>query len=414
MIPRRILTVLESRVLEDPVVALHGPRSVGKSTVLADFAALSNVEVIDLDIPAVRQAVTSAPGLVTEGPRPICIDEYQHVPEVLRALKALLNTGAVPATAVLTGSTRHDALPRTAESLTGRLGVLTILPLSQGEIIGVEEDFIAQLLAEPAALLANHPVSSTARTEYIDKVCAGGFPLALQRTGTSRNRWFDAYVQTSIERDAQELAAIRQRDILKALLGRLAGQTAQLLNMNKAASDLSMPATTIESYTRLLEDLFLIQRLPAWGTSLRARVGNKPKVHVVDSGLAARLLRISPAKLAGLNPTALTEFGNLFETFVVNEICKQVSWLDGSVTVGHWRTHDDDEVDLVLEDDDGNVFGFEIKSGDQVPGSDLGGLRKLRVILGTRFAAGIAFHTGTRSYTAEDRIHVIPADRLWS
>ena len=406
--------MLEARLEDDPVVALHGPRSVGKSSLLAEFAERSGVEVIDLDVPAVRQAVTSAPGLVTESPRPICIDEYQHVPEVLQALKALLNTGAIPGTAVLTGSTRHDALPRTAQTLTGRLGMLTILPLSQGEIIGVEEDFIAQLLADPDAMASNHSLSSTVRVEYIEKVCAGGFPLALQRSGTSRDRWFDSYVRTSIERDALELVAIRQRDILKALLGRMAVQTAQVLNMNKAASDLSVPYVTVETYTRLLEDLFLIERLPAWGTTLRARVASKPKVHVVDSGLAARLLRISQSKLARLNATALTEFGNLFETFIVNEIRKQVSWLDQSVTVGHWRTRDDIEVDLVLEDDDGRVFGFEIKSGDQVPGGDLTGLRKLRDILGDRFAAGIALHTGKRSYTAEDRIHVMPADRLWT
>jgi predicted AAA+ superfamily ATPase len=63
-----------------------------------------------------------------------------------------------------------------------------------------------------------------------------------------------------------------------------------------------------------------VQRLPAWGKSLRARVASSPKVHVVDSGLAARLLRLTPAKLRTLEPTALTEFGNLLETFVVNEL----------------------------------------------------------------------------------------------
>ena len=212
----------------------------------------------------------------------------------------------------------------------------------------------------------------------------------------------------------RELAAIRQRDVLKSLLGRMAGQTAQVLNMAKAASELGAPSDTIESYTRLLEDLFLIERLPAWGTTLRARASNKPKVHVVDSGLAARLLRITPAKLAARNATALTEFGNLFETFIVNEIQKQLSWLDPSITVGHWRTRDGVEVDLVIEDDEGGVFGFEVKSGDQVPSSELRGLRTLRDALGDRFLAGIALYAGARNYTADDRIHVMSADRLWT
>ena len=83
-----------------------------------------------------------------------------------------------------------------------------------------------------------------------------------------------------------------------------------------------------------------------WTAALRARATAKAKVHIVDSGLAARLLRITPAKLTGLDPTALTEFGHLLETFVVGELRKQASWLTESTTTGHWRTYDDDEVDL--------------------------------------------------------------------
>ena len=134
---RRILAILTERIGEEPVVALHGPRSVGKSTLLREFAASRGVEVVDLDDPAVLDAVRRSPSLAVSGPSPLCLDEYQHASEVLDALKARLNSsGALPGTAVITGSTRHDALPRTAQALTGRLHVLMILPLSQGEIVG--------------------------------------------------------------------------------------------------------------------------------------------------------------------------------------------------------------------------------------------------------------------------------------
>ena len=275
------------------------------------------------------------------------------------------------------------------------------------------ENFLAQFLVDPAGVVSAHPTSQMKRDEYIERVCAGGFPLALRRTGTSRDRWFDEYVTLSVERDALELSKIRQRDALRALLERLAGQTGQILNLTKAASETRATYDTVEVYTRLLEDLFLVQRLPAWGKTLRARTASSPKIHVVDSGLAARLLQLSPAKLRTLEPTALTEFGNLLETFVVNELRKQVSWLDQQLTVGHWRTHDGDEVDFVVEDDEGQVVAFEVKAGDRVPGNDLKGLRKLREALGTRFTGGGALCTGPRSYTAEDRIHVLPIDRLW-
>jgi predicted AAA+ superfamily ATPase len=87
--------------------------------------------------------------------------------------------------------------------------------------------------------------------------------------------------------------------------------------------------------------------------------------------------------------------------------------LTESTTTGHWRTYDDDEVDFVIEFDDGSVLAFEVKSGERVAASDLKGLRKLREALGRRFLAGVALSTGAHSYTQEDRLHVLPIDRLW-
>lgn len=412
---RRLEPLLAELARVEPVIALHGPRSVGKSTLLADFARAHGVPVIDLDDPATRDAVVANVATAVNEHTPVCLDEYQHAPEVLDALKARLNReGSQPGTAVLTGSTRQDALPRTAQALTGRLHVMTIWPLSQGEIDGAEENLLPALRSYPDTAVAAHPTSASTRAEYIDRVCAGGFPLALRRpAGPARDRWFDDYIKQSIERDAIELARIRQRQLLRELLGRLAGRTGQVLNLSAASEGLGVPRSTAEEHTRLLEDLFLIERLPAWGKTLRARTIASPKVHVIDSGVAARLLRISPNKLAGLDPTTLTEFGNLLETFVIGELRKHAAWLDEPVTLGHWRTHDGDEVDCVMEFDDGRILAFEVKVNERITGRDLKGLRTLRGALGRRFIAGVAFTTGAHSYTHDDRIHVMPVDRLW-
>ena len=244
--------------------------------------------------------------------------------------------------------------------------------------------------------------------------CApGGMPLALRRSGAARSRWFDDFVRASVERDAVELSKIRERQALADLLGYVAGQTGQLLNVTAAAEKIGVSRPTAEAHVRLLEDLFLIVRLPAWGKTLRSRMNAKPKVHVVDSGLATRLLRLTPDRLTGIDPTSLTDFGHLLETFVVGELRKQASWLDEPVTLGHWRTSDGAEVDLVIEYDDGRVVAFEIKASERAPGKDFRGLAQLRDLLGARFIGGIVLTTGSRSYTYEDRLHVMPVDRLW-
>jgi predicted AAA+ superfamily ATPase len=414
MAARRLAPILDALAHEEPVIALHGPRSVGKSTLLATFAASRGVPVLDLDDNAVRDAVLANPSLAVCEHTPACLDEYQRAPGVLDAIKARLNAeGTLPGTAVLTGSTRHDALPRTAQALTGRLHVMTIWPLSQGEIGGTTEDLVTALRDDPDGAVAAHPSSTTTREDYIERVCAGGFPLALRRAAGSRNRWFDDYVEQSIERDVLELSRVRQRQVLRDLLSRLAGRTGQVLNLSQASDALGADRKTIEGHTRLLEDLFLIARLPAWGKTLRARATATPKIHVIDSGLAARLMRVTPAKLATLDLTALTEFGNLLETFVVAELRKQISWLDEPAAGGHWRTQDGDEVDFVIEFDDGRVLAFEVKANERISGADFKGLRKLRNALGDRLVAGVVLHTGVRSYTLEDRLHVMPLDRLW-
>jgi len=417
MVARRILAILDERSREEPVIALHGPRSVGKSTLLQSFATKRGVAVVDLDDPAVRDAVAASPSAVVGGTPPVCIDEYQHVPEVLDAIKARLNRdGSAPGTAVLTGSTRHDALPLTSQALTGRLHVLTILPLSQGEFDGVNEDFLEALLTDGAAAVAAVAASTTTRADYAERVCAGGFPLALARqSGPARARWFSDYVRLSVERDAPELAEVRNRDVLRQLLDVLAGQTAQVLNITAAAERLGVKRDTVAGYVRLLEDLFLVQRLPAWGTTLGSRAAKTPKVHVLDSGLAAWLLGANTERLAALDPTTLTEFGHLLESFVVGELRKQLSWLEDPGTLGHWRDRaGNDEVDAVVEFADGRVLAFEVKAGQRVSRKDLRGLERLRDLLGERFVAGVALSTGTRAYTDSDRVHVVPVDRLWT
>jgi uncharacterized protein len=304
-------------------------------------------------------------------------------------------------------------LPRSAQALTGRATVVPVWPLSQGEQDGTTESFVESLLADPASLVAW--AEATDREEYVDRVLSGGFPLPLMLPAEARSRWFDDYVTLVCERDVVALSKIRQREQLPRLLNRLAAQTGQLLNIAEAARSVVVEKSSAENYTQLLESVFLIHRLPAWGTTLGAKVGAAPKVHVLDSGLGAHLLRLTPEKLARRTPPALSEFGHLLETFVVGEVLKQVSWLDRPVRVGHWRTRDGAEVDLVLERHDGGVAGIEVKASSRVNAADGRALGALAGRLGDRWLGGAVLYLGVHRARLDQShgIVALPVDALW-
>lgn len=413
IVDRRLGEVACRRLEDEPVVVLQGPRAVGKSTLLRALAASRGREIVDLDDLATRDAARADPALFVRGEAPVLIDEFQHVPELLDAIKAELNRDGSPGRFVLTGSTRYATLPAAAQALTGRAHRMDVLPLSQGEVAGIREDFAEALVSDPLSLV-DPRLPAIAREEYIRRVVTGGFPPVLRRARPAdRARWFDDYVNLVIERDVMELTRVRQRRQLPLLLRQLASQTAQVLNIAKAAATIGMEKSTAENYTKLLESVFLVHQLPAWGTTLGSRIGAAPKIHVVDSGLAARLLRLTERKLGVASAPALTEFGHLLETFVVGEVCKQLDWLDAPVQRGHWRTHDGEEVDLILEREDGKVTALEVKTASRAPASELRGLLKLRRKLGSQFLGGIVLYTGARAYTHDRDLHVVPITRLW-
>ncbi|MGL5829967.1 MAG: ATP-binding protein, partial [Angustibacter sp.] len=287
-------------------------------------------------------------------------------------------------------------------------------PFAQVELDGGEPQLISRLFDSPRDLVAQPRQSVTSRLEYQRRVLAGGFPLALARSSDSaRGRWLDQYLKLTLARDIRELSNIRQDAHLPKLLQRLAAQTAQLLSIQSVAQDLSLNRATVENYSQLLEAVFLLHRLPAWGQGPKVRSIGTPKVHILDSGVAARLLRLNIDRLMARDATALQQFGHVLESFVVAESLKQASWLPEAITAGHWRTRDGHEVDLVLERDDGAVIAIEVKASSLVTESDFRSLRKLRSILGRDFTAGAILYLGEQSFTQEDRLHVLPVDRFW-
>ncbi|MEA5118599.1 MAG: AAA family ATPase, partial [Propionicimonas sp.] len=224
LLARRIFPVVRARMFEAPVVLLEGPRSVGKSTLLRELAMAADAPVTDLDDPATADSVRADSSLFASGPAPVCIDEYQKAPIILDAIKARLNLETRPGMYLLAGSTRFDALPQIAQSLTGRLHRIPVMPFTQTEIDRTDNRLLEQAFSGDI----QHRVqpSSTSRADYIARVTAGGYPLALaQPTPAARSRWFADQIRLTLERDARETRGFANAAALRTLLTRLAGQT---------------------------------------------------------------------------------------------------------------------------------------------------------------------------------------------
>ena len=162
----------------------------------------------------------------------------------------------------------------------------------------------------------------------------------------------------------------------------------------------------------LLQTLYLIHTLPAWGDNLTRRVTGRPKVALLDTGLAARLNNLTPAAMA---PGAVSEpAGGLLESFVAAELRRQLVWADTPAQLFHFRDRDGMEVDIVVESEDRQVAGVETKATGSVSRSDFKGLTFLRDKLGDRFRLGVVLHTGPAAVPFGDRLLALPYSALWT
>jgi predicted AAA+ superfamily ATPase len=402
----------------EPVILLEGPRSTGKSTLIRALAAKFKTKVLDFDDPVVREDAARDPLFYTTptDKAPVLIDEYQRVPAILDGVKARLNLSSRPGQFILTGSTSHNALPGSVQALTGRIHRMRIHPFAQSELEGTKPDLVSRILLHADAVTnkeKNKPSAET-RGTYINRITAGGFPLAVLRSSShARSRWFDDYVRQTIDRDIPGIAKVRNNQGLAALLRKLAAQTAQIFVLENVSKTLALDSGTIRNYIQLLEDVFVIHQLPAWGRTLQSRVSAKPKLYISDSGLAARLMGLTAEKLMAREAAAITEYGHLLETFTVSEILKELSWQDDTFLTGHWHTHEGREVDFVIETMDGSLYGFEIKAAGRAGAESFAGLAALRKFAGSAFKGGFVLYAGPLAFRFDDSLYALPLSKLW-
>lgn len=272
MYERHIARNLLDALADRPVVVLHGARQVGKSWLAQQVTGGPHpAEYLTLDDPVVLTGATSGPaGFIQDLQGNAVIDEVQRAPQPFVAIKASVDGNRQAGRFFLTGSANIWLVPQLSESLAGRMEIMTLWPLSQGEIQETQEGFIDVVFSDNALPVKRIPVG---RDDIIGRILAGGYPEALTLSPARRACWFAPYITAILQRDVRELAQrIERLSELPRLLTALAGRTAALLNAAELSRASGIPERTVQRYLTLVEATFLVARIPAWTANLRKRL----------------------------------------------------------------------------------------------------------------------------------------------
>ncbi|HEY6793185.1 MAG TPA: ATP-binding protein [Kineosporiaceae bacterium] len=407
LVERRVRRALDEALSDTRVVLVNGARQAGKSTLVRLVADQLRATWRTLDHEATRQAALEDPAGFVEAEGPMVIDEIQRVPELLLAIKEVVDRDHRPGRFLLTGSARILGLRSVADVLPGRMETLELYPFSQGEMAGTPDAFVDAVFASGAGLRHD---SDLQRGRYAELITRGGFPEAVARPTTRRRgRFLDAYVDDLINRDVSQIGGVERVAELRALVRLLAARSGHLLKAAALGNEIGLPHSTIARYLSLLEMVFLLKRIPAWSRNLSRRATSTPKVTMVDSGIAANLLDLDADRL--VRPGA--PFGPLLEGFVLMELSRQLTWSEERVELFHYRTRDQIEVDAVLENRRGHVVGIEVKAASTVRPEDFRGLRHLRDRLEDDLLVGLVLYTGHQTLPFGDRLRAMPISALW-
>lgn len=256
-------TALREALQDTPAVLIHGARQCGKTTLAQTIGKDLGYRYISFDDDNQLQAAKADPvGFVQGLPGLTILDEIQRVPELFTSLKSSIDQDRRPGRFILTGSANVLLLPRLADSLAGRMEILRLRPLAQCEIAGRRPAFLERLFQADFGSFAQTSGFARLGEDLAGILCRGGYPAAIARsTEKRRTAWYQDYLTSLIQRDVQDIANIRNLDILPRLLTLAAGQTARLFNAADLASPFSISRPTIREYLTLLEQIFLIEQL---------------------------------------------------------------------------------------------------------------------------------------------------------
>lgn len=406
LVARRAELAVATALSDTRVVLVEGPRQAGKTTLVRQFAN-DQRPFLSLDDPVTLSNARNDPVGFIRNLEGAVIDEIQRAPELMLVIKQSVDSNTAPGRFLLTGSANVMALPTIGDSLAGRIEIIELFPFAQAELRGRKGDAIDKFFSGEPLRIDDAVIGR----DLAALVARGGYPEAVARDDERRRaKWFNDYVTLTLDRDVRDIATIEQLGKMPQLVRLLAEQSGQLSNHANIASALQLSRATVGRYIETLERMFLIDTLPPWFSNRISRLIKTPKHHFLDSGLLAALRQFSPAP-----PQADPQrFGPLLESFVGSELRKLIGWSDSRITLSHFRTKEGDEVDFVLEDQQGRVVGIEVKASATLRRGDYSGLRKLEAATGDKFVRGLVLHDHDSLRPVSEKISGVPVSVLWA
>lgn len=382
-----------------PVVVLTGARQTGKSTLVRQREVTGERTYLTMDDVLVRDQARRDARTLLERDRRLVLDEVQRAPELLLAVKQVVDERRETGRFVLTGSANLLLMERVSESLAGRAGYLTLWPLARREQLGLgAAGCWSDLVGSEPGRWRDVVESQVAPDEPWQEFAArGGYPVPAYELSTPSQRadWFEGYTTTYLERDLRQHAAIENLADVRRLMTALALRVGSLLNQAEVARDLGLPTSTVHRHLNLLEVSYQVLRLPAYAVNRTRRLMKSPKLYWTDTGLGLYLA-------GGPEPS-----GAHLESLVATELLAWASLTAGQVNVLYWRTAAGAEVDFVIETPR-RVLPVEVKATTR-PGT--GDARSLEMFLDEypdRAPAGLLLHTGSDTFWLTRRVLAVP------
>jgi predicted AAA+ superfamily ATPase len=406
--PRHVDGLITQLLGEVSALLLTGPRATGKTTTAARYART----VVRLDREAEAVAFRADPDAALRAlEEPVLLDEWQVVPGVLGALKRAVDAAPRPGRFIVTGSVRADLEGDTWPG-TGRLVRVPMFGMSVKEIDGqgLGSGFLDRLATrEPTLDVQSDPPDLLT---YLELALRGGFPEpALRLSGVARERWHESYVEQLLTRDVEQLAGRRDPARLVRFFETVALNSAGVVDEKTLYERAGINRKTALAYSQVLQNLLVLELVPAWASNRLKRLVRLPKRYVTDPALIGAALRID-AKGVLRDGDLL---GRLLDTFVAAQLRAELHSSSTRPRLFHLRQESGrHEVDLLAESAGHRIVAIEVKASAAPTLRDARHLVWLQETLGDRFVAGAVLHTGPTAYELAQGIVALPICTLWS